>query len=436
LSDSFPELQRAVSQNGLLFFAKKLVPQSIATKTHNPKTVVIPDSIYHNYNLSSTNNTCKIKSFSPTKIRINTNTDGKALLVLQQSYYYGWNVFIDNVQSDIISSNYLYMSVFVPEGSHEVIFTYENNAVKYAFIISISLFIILLILIVAYFKSRNYTFYGDLSIVILLLFSLYFLSGRILHNTQFHDNKYHTIKANLNKEDTPVISYTSDANIDSIVPEKLQWIHIDPDNQKTLGSFIDSLSDCKYSKLILYTDRNYSPDYIYIQKILSTDFGTPNIIYKNQNTNITKYEFRNNSINVFDWYNYAERKSDNWTDGKSLTDSTANMVFICDSVTAFSSTLKLTGKELENKSIIIARVKVKCNKGDCQLVYSRNNSGQQLAWSSSKYSDFFRTDGKWHHLYHVINLDKQLKDTDEFKIYIWNTSKELILADEFEITVN
>ncbi len=67
-----------------------------------------------------------ITSYKSREIRIATETRGPSLLVLSEIYYpAGWKAFVDGKETEIYRTNYLLRSVFVPAGTHEVVFSFD-----------------------------------------------------------------------------------------------------------------------------------------------------------------------------------------------------------------------------------------------------------------------------------------------------------------------
>lgn len=75
--------------------------------------------------LNSSGGTTKIVSYAPNKIIINTTSDGNSLLFLSDTYYPGWEAFIDGKKSQIYRTDYTFRSVFVPKGNHIIEFIYN-----------------------------------------------------------------------------------------------------------------------------------------------------------------------------------------------------------------------------------------------------------------------------------------------------------------------
>ncbi len=79
------------------------------------ETVPGENSIYHINLLEYNNNNFKLD--------VTTNQDG--ILVTSETWYPGWNVFIDGKKQDILQVNYCFKGVMVSEGTHIIEFKYE-----------------------------------------------------------------------------------------------------------------------------------------------------------------------------------------------------------------------------------------------------------------------------------------------------------------------
>jgi hypothetical protein len=78
-----------------------------------------------------------IAVFSPVEIRAICKTKDKALVNLLQNNYYGWKATIDGQPAKVYTGNMGFLSVLVPAGEHEVVFTYDPTGVKVGFWISL-----------------------------------------------------------------------------------------------------------------------------------------------------------------------------------------------------------------------------------------------------------------------------------------------------------
>ena len=76
-----------------------------------------------------------IEGFRPQEVKIKaTNTSGR-WLIYSDANLPTWGAYINNQKTPIYTANYLFKSVFVPKGEHEIVFKYPNlwGQFKYAF---------------------------------------------------------------------------------------------------------------------------------------------------------------------------------------------------------------------------------------------------------------------------------------------------------------
>ncbi len=71
--------------------------------------------------------TVEITAFSQSEVRLMVDTPSKALLVLAEAWYPGWNVKIGQEEQESFPVNVWMRGAIVPAGRHEVIFFYDSN---------------------------------------------------------------------------------------------------------------------------------------------------------------------------------------------------------------------------------------------------------------------------------------------------------------------
>ncbi|MCE9537799.1 MAG: YfhO family protein, partial [Bacteroidetes bacterium] len=188
LVDSFPFLFNAMQKNPLLYFSDNIFSNSEISKldsvTTTNKTIILSDDDYKTIapqiekeNKDSITENITITSFNPNEISIKASISQNQLLTILQSYYDGWEVYIDNQPAKIAVSNYLTMSVLFPKGEHEVRFFYKNPAIIKAAIISYSSFFAVLILLSYIWIKKNKNYWAPAVIWLILIGSTlyYFL---------------------------------------------------------------------------------------------------------------------------------------------------------------------------------------------------------------------------------------------------------------------
>jgi len=125
-----------------------------ATKDFDPTTeAILEENI--NFDGRELNSwTADISKETPTEIVIKASTNTSALLVLSDSYYPGWTVYLDGKKNKIYPATINRKATIVPQGEHEIIFKFEPKSYILGLIISSASF---LILVGIYLTKRNKT---------------------------------------------------------------------------------------------------------------------------------------------------------------------------------------------------------------------------------------------------------------------------------------
>ncbi|MGD8744624.1 MAG: YfhO family protein, partial [Candidatus Woesebacteria bacterium] len=90
----------------------------------------------------STNNdlpleySAEYRQVTNSHVVVTTSANQDAFLVVSDSYYPGWQVFVDGNRSSIHRANYNYRGVFLKEGEHFVEFIFFPDSLKYGIVIS------------------------------------------------------------------------------------------------------------------------------------------------------------------------------------------------------------------------------------------------------------------------------------------------------------
>ena len=85
-------------------------------------------------NISLTNadgiDSAVIKEYNSERIVIDTTSETSGFLVLSETWYPCWIVYIDNVEADVYKTDYSLMSVYLDAGEHNIQFVYKDNYFK------------------------------------------------------------------------------------------------------------------------------------------------------------------------------------------------------------------------------------------------------------------------------------------------------------------
>ncbi|MBI2614066.1 MAG: YfhO family protein [Candidatus Levybacteria bacterium] len=112
-----------------IFFAKDF---------DSSKTIILEEDLKDQY-FDNSNHLSDVQTifYGPNEIQFKTNTDGKHLLFLSDTYYPGWEAYVDSNDAKIYRADYAFRAVIIPSGSHSVKFVYNPISFKIGYIISL-----------------------------------------------------------------------------------------------------------------------------------------------------------------------------------------------------------------------------------------------------------------------------------------------------------
>jgi len=72
----------------------------------------------------------QVQEREQTRVRVSVRTGADGLLVLADPWYPQWRVRVDGRPAELLRVDHAFRGVRVPAGSHEVVFTYEDRAMR------------------------------------------------------------------------------------------------------------------------------------------------------------------------------------------------------------------------------------------------------------------------------------------------------------------
>ncbi|MDI6735664.1 MAG: YfhO family protein [bacterium] len=134
---------------------KNKIFKELLSEDFDPRKTVILEEEYREQqikiqNLSNPqskiqNPKTKILDYQPEKVIIKTTLNKNGFLVLSDTYYPGWQVFVDGKREKLYCADYILRAVYLGAGEHLVEFRYSPLSFRLGSIISIATLIILLI---------------------------------------------------------------------------------------------------------------------------------------------------------------------------------------------------------------------------------------------------------------------------------------------------
>ena len=65
-----------------------------------------------------------LKEYQENRVLIEVETNQSGVLILNDSFYPGWQALIDGEEIRIYRADYHLRGIIIPEGSHQVVFQY------------------------------------------------------------------------------------------------------------------------------------------------------------------------------------------------------------------------------------------------------------------------------------------------------------------------
>lgn len=141
-----------VVQNAIYMSRDSDIMNALRNMSFDWRSSVVISGQNHTVQYPSSENNVRIVKYEPAYIKILVNMTQPGFLVLSDSYYPGWNAYINGNRTEILRANYAFRAVALPNGENVVEFKYEPLSFYVGGLISL---IGLLILIIAMQKSRR-----------------------------------------------------------------------------------------------------------------------------------------------------------------------------------------------------------------------------------------------------------------------------------------
>jgi len=445
LSDNYPELLEATKKEPVVYFSDDVRENSFI-ENFKPSTVFLANDVYQKLEgkvfSSHKDDLLSVTEFSPKHIEIETLTKNLQLLVYQQNYFTGWNVFIDGEKQELLKSNFAHMAVCVPPGKHIVCFEYKNPLVIIAFCFSYAVFFALIGFSLFYFIKKNPERKKQ---VLIILFSgaVLFLAGSFINRFLYEKNKLGLAprfakKTELWKEkydDISILVSThlhelkKSASFDTIffvdektnLPALSQFLLTSKTNYFAFawqgGIISDDLSELIFSfyPTVIEQKKNYNSGYFLLEKGV-----------ENQNYAV----FRD-----FEPPGSPEWNKEPWRIRKFS--ETGNHSYIYDTNDEWGTVVEIpVDKALMNlkKITVLSDFKFSGQKEEILLIFTTQRKGKTHLYEISKIDRFAREPEKWYRAAFSVQ-EPELQEGDVIKIYFWNKNKAQFNVDNLKIKI-
>jgi hypothetical protein len=88
-----------------------------------------------------------ITTYTPEKIELSVKLNSPGWLVLTDTYYPGWQAYIDHLETEILQTNIMFRAIKVPAGQHHIIFRYVPGSFYLGLLLSLAGFSIFIVLL-------------------------------------------------------------------------------------------------------------------------------------------------------------------------------------------------------------------------------------------------------------------------------------------------
>ncbi len=118
---------------------------------HLETVVIKPGLFWDGKIIKSGKNTVLMQEEGPNKIRVRAELVNSGAVVLTDTFFPGWQAYIDGKNTEILLANGLFRSILSPPGKHEIVFKYEPLSLRLGVAITtITILVVFLVLILLY----------------------------------------------------------------------------------------------------------------------------------------------------------------------------------------------------------------------------------------------------------------------------------------------
>ena len=443
LADHYPQLLEKVKNQAIVYFSDNIRKNNKIDNLKNKATFLNPKD-YKNIKSktlgSNKNDVLNIRNFSNNKIEIQTKTQQSQLLIYQQNFYYGWEVFIDGEKQKLLNVNFAHMAVLLPSGKHTVLFKYSNNIIKWSFYFSYSILFLLITLSLFFYIKKHPEQKHRILLIVGLILSILVL-GSLVHRFIYQKNK-EGLSSNIVKK--MMLWKTTYPNMNSFLSSP-EYNFV----QKTKADKSAFLNDKSKLPILSHFLMKSKSNYFAFAwqgaqidpKVLPLLYSFyPEIIEKKQNFNsgimlLKKNPSKNiyNSVLDFETHSTSEW---NYNPQEIKFDSLSNNHYLkydsCEfgaalTITVDSSLIKL------KKIVILSDIYFEQSITKLPLVFTVEKNDNKNIWESIDLSLFTLKPEQWYKTVYQIDTEEKLSKGDKIKIYFWNKNQAIFNCDNLKV---
>ncbi|MEO0248349.1 MAG: YfhO family protein [candidate division WOR-3 bacterium] len=102
------------------------------------------------------NSTCRITGYEPDRIDLSCRMKSAGYLILSEINYPGWQAYVDGEERTVLTGNYLFRTIYLEPGNHEVTFVFKPSSFRIGAAISMASVVgIVIFLLVSSLRKRR-----------------------------------------------------------------------------------------------------------------------------------------------------------------------------------------------------------------------------------------------------------------------------------------
>jgi hypothetical protein len=146
MSDDFAPRQMVIFENLQQKEAFSLSPRAAPGMGGNSK----PEC-----NMSDATEHCEIRAYGNEEIDLSVTMNDEGYLVLSEINYPGWVAYVNGQKKQVLTGNYLFRVLPLPNGHHDIVMRFEPTSFKVGMIITaVTIFFVALFQISALVRNR------------------------------------------------------------------------------------------------------------------------------------------------------------------------------------------------------------------------------------------------------------------------------------------
>lgn len=446
LVDHYPDLYHSILKEPIVYLSDD-VRKNDSILNFNSKTLFVSKDDYSKLNNRllkiNSNDSLSILGFSPKQIEVEVFANNPCILTYQQNYYKGWQVEVDGLKTELFVSNFASMSVAVPQGKHQIVFTYSNPSIYWTFLFSYSILLILIGFCIYFLIQQNP---NQKSKILIILISI-LISGIIISivNRHFYQknieglkteiiSKVNLWKDNYGTELQSIVSSKDAELIKTIKPD----IHLFIDDYTNLDTLSQILQFSQTNYIAFAWNGNKIKPailellYSYYPSVLESKIESNTGLLLLAKTNKV-----NQSYDIFEDFESELTNGFKFEKERLIFDSlSGNHSYHYQAEHEWGTILEIpiTKENINLKKILVlGDINYQDSLKYIPLVVSVDRDKTSVLWQAYDVNKFASKINRWSRFSFESKFTEILEEGDVLKIYFWNKEKAHFLIDNLKV---